>query len=175
MVRRITGALCLGLVVSVSAVAQGPLTVKNVLVFKETNKFAGWPANNGLWAWGNEMVVGFKVGAFDDDKQGGHPIQDPQTQRQARTLDGGETWTIEKPSFLDENEQEPEPTELNKSMDFKHPDFALKFRSQGSAYYYSTDRCKTWNGPHGFPNFGMTARAGTWVIRGVHSARTGKS
>jgi len=159
MTRRVTGMLMAAVVVAtivvcVVASAQQPPTIKNVVVFKETDKFAGWPANNGLWAWDNEIVVGFVVGAFDDDKRGGHPIKAPQTQRQARSIDGGETWATEKPSFLDENEKEPEPTELPTAMDFEHPDFALKFQSQGEAFYYSTDRCKTWNGPYVFPNFG---------------------
>ncbi|MCC6154965.1 MAG: exo-alpha-sialidase [Candidatus Hydrogenedentes bacterium] len=144
--------------------------IKNVVVFKETNKFAGWPANNGMWSWGNEMVVGFVVGAFDDDKVGGHPIKAPQTQRQARSLDGGETWAVERPSFLDENEKEADPVALKDKMDFTDPNFAFKFRSQDPAFYYSTDRCKTWNGPYTFPNFdrpGVLART-DYIVNGKH-------
>jgi hypothetical protein len=161
-------ALLVGLIVCVSASAQLLPDVENVVVFKETDKFAGWPANNGMWSWGNEIVVGFVVGQFDDDKQGGHPIKDPRTQRQARTLDGGETWTVEKPSFLNDNESEAEPTALKDAIDFTHPDFALKFRSQGASFYYSTDRCKTWNGPYTFPNFdrpGVLART-DYIVNG---------
>jgi hypothetical protein len=162
--------LCLGLAVCASTPAQWPDSVKNVVVFKETNKFAGWPANNGMWSWGNEMVVGFVVGQFDDDKKGGHPIKPPSTQRQARSLDGGETWAVEKPSFLDENEKEAEPTALTESINFIHPDFALKFRSQEASFYYSMDRCKTWKGPYTFPSFdrpGVLART-DYIVNGQH-------
>jgi len=147
--------LATALAISSSAIAQNqPRVVKHVTVIKETNKFAGWPANNGMHSWGDEIVVGFTLGTHDDDKLSGHPIKDPRTLRQARSLDGGETWTVEKPSFLDESENEREPTELPAAMNFEHPDFALRFRSQKGSYYYSTDRCKTWNGPYIFPDFG---------------------
>ena len=32
---------------------------EHVIVYRETGKFAGWPANYGMWAWGDEIVVGF--------------------------------------------------------------------------------------------------------------------
>ena len=34
-----------------------------VTVFREPGRFAGWPANYGIWHWGDEIVVGFTVGA----------------------------------------------------------------------------------------------------------------
>lgn len=170
MIRFLGILLAACLIASVASLAQWPASVKHVVVFKETDTFAGWPANNGMWAWGDGMVVGFVVGAFDDDKQGGHPIKDPQTRRQARTLDGGETWTVEKPSFLDENEKEAEPTELKQKMDFTHADFAFKFRGGDPSFYYSLDRCKTWNGPYTFPTFGrpgVLART-DYIVDGKH-------
>jgi len=171
MKRHVIWFFAAALIFAIGAPAQqqSPV-VKNVVVFKQTDKFAGWPANNGMWAWGNEMVVGFTVGTFDDDKRSGHPIKPPSTQRQARSLDGGETWTIEKPSFLDRNEKERPPVELANAMNFELPGFALKFRSQNSAFYYSFDRCKTWNGPFAFPNFGrpgVLART-DYIVNGKH-------
>ena len=36
---------------------------EHLVVYRETGKFAGWPANYGMWAWdnglGGEIVVGF--------------------------------------------------------------------------------------------------------------------
>lgn len=32
---------------------------EHVIVYREKGKFAGWPANYGMWAWGNEIVVSF--------------------------------------------------------------------------------------------------------------------
>ncbi len=154
MVQKVFLLACVGCFLCSVAAAQGPAKISNRIVFKETDKFAGWPANNGMWGWGNEMVVGFVVGQFDDDEKDGHPIKPPQVQRQARTMDGGETWTIEKPSFLDVQEKEAKAMMLNQAINFMHPDFALKFRSQAETFYYSTDRCKTWKGPYTFPDFG---------------------
>ena len=42
--------------------AQELLVVKNLTVIKEKNRFAGWPANHGIWSWGNEIVIGFSFG-----------------------------------------------------------------------------------------------------------------
>ncbi|MCL4692447.1 MAG: hypothetical protein KJ060_08045, partial [Candidatus Hydrogenedentes bacterium] len=168
MIRHAVLSMILAAIVCASTSAQLLPEVENVVVFKETDKFAGWPANNGMWAWGNEMVVGFVVGQFDDEKQDGHPIKPPSTQRQARTLDGGHTWTVEKPSFLDEAEKEAEPTELTEPIDFTHPDFAFKFRSGQASFYYSLDRCKTWKGPYTFPTFdrpGVLART-DYIVNG---------
>src|SRR3954447_8199824 len=81
--------------------AQGSSSAKNVVVFKESGRFGGWPANNGMWSWGNELLVGFSLGYFKNVERG-HAIDSarPSTLRFARSLDGGETWTVETPPFL---------------------------------------------------------------------------
>ncbi len=38
-----------------------------VVVYKEAGRFAGWPANHGIWSWGNEIVVGFKLGHYKEN------------------------------------------------------------------------------------------------------------
>jgi hypothetical protein len=38
--------------------------VGNVIVYKEAGRFCGWPANNGGWNWGDEILVGFALGYF---------------------------------------------------------------------------------------------------------------
>ncbi len=158
---------------SVSSWAQKPVVEQNVTVFKEKNRFAGWPANYGIWSWGNEIVTGFTLGYHDDDpKQTSHPIKDPSTTRQVRSIDGGKTWKVEKPSFLDENEKEKEATACPDNINFTHPDFAFKFRhfSKSEGFYYSTDRCKTWNGPFTIPLFGrkgLLTRT-DYIINGKH-------
>ena len=157
---------------SLAANAQeGPKVLKNVVVLKETGRFAGWPANNGAWNWGNEIVVNFVLGYHDDDEKDSHPIKDEaSTIRQARSLDGGETWAIEIPSYLDADGNEKEPTELTEAMDFTQPDFALRFSCGQPKFCYSTDRCKTWNGPYSFPTFGrkgVLART-DYIVNGPH-------
>ena len=68
-----------------------PLSHKEVCF--ETGRFAGWPANNGIWSWGNEIVVGFVLGYYKENPTGGHDIDrdKPSERLQARSLDGGET------------------------------------------------------------------------------------
>jgi hypothetical protein len=156
---------------NVPAVAQDePGPIKHVVVYKEPGRFAGWPANNGAWSWGNEIVVAFTLGYHDDEKQGGHPIKDPRTIRQARSLDGGESWTIEVPSFLDADGNERDPVECPGAIDFTNPDFALRFRTGRPEFCWSADRCKTWNGPYTFPTFGRSgvlART-DYIVNGTH-------
>ena len=31
----------------------------HVTVYREAGRYARWPANNGVWIWGDEIVVGF--------------------------------------------------------------------------------------------------------------------
>lgn len=65
----------IGLVLLCADISQAELEgVEHGRVFYENGRFAGWPANNGLWSWGDEIVVGFTLGYFDPDKVNGHPI-----------------------------------------------------------------------------------------------------
>ena len=38
--------------------------VKNIVVYQKDGRFGGWPANHGIWSWGNEIVVGFESGHY---------------------------------------------------------------------------------------------------------------
>ncbi len=171
MYRVMITTLVFALSASVSTKAQEkPAVVKNVTVYREAGRFAGWPANNGMWSWANEIVVGFSLGYHDDDGRSSHPIKGPTTQRQARSVDGGETWTIEVPSFLNEDGSELEESECPGGIDFTHPDFGLKFRTGSASFYYTLDRCRTWHGPYSFPSFGrkgVLART-DYIVNGKH-------
>jgi hypothetical protein len=37
-------------------------SIEHVRVYDEPGRFAGWPANHGIWSWGNEILVGFTCG-----------------------------------------------------------------------------------------------------------------
>jgi hypothetical protein len=149
--------------------------VKNVKVFFEEDRFAGWPANNGIWNWGDEIVVGFTLGTHKDTT--GHTIDrdKPEYPMQARSLDGGETWTIERPSYLTDDLEHPEYTDCPGGIDFTQPNFAMMFRMEHSNhgysfFYWSNDRCKTWNGPYRLPTFGRSgifART-DYIVEGKH-------
>lgn len=160
-----------------SSDGQTSKSMKHVIVYRAKNRFGGWPANNGIWAWGDEIVVGFTLGWHDDEKSGGHPIDGdkPIIPRQARSLDGGLTWSIETPDYLDD-EGSPRPLATPEGgINFLHPDFALIFLKEGSnhgysSFCYSCNRCKKWRGPFRLPTFnrkGIFART-DYMVNGRH-------
>lgn len=154
-----------------AAWAAETLPVKNGVVYKVAGRYAGWPANHGIWIWGNEIVVGFESGHFKVNRSI-HAVDYSQKEEHllARSLDGGETWAIEKPLSLlpppggkmagVPTEDGGKPTaDLKTAMDFSKPGFALTARmfskdTGPSHFYYSYDKGKNWNGPYHVPTFG---------------------
>ena len=43
--------------------------MKHVTLYREEGRYAGWPANYGIWCWENEIVVGFTVGTHNPDEE----------------------------------------------------------------------------------------------------------
>lgn len=162
--------------------------MEHIILYREPGRYAGWPANYGIWAWGDEIVVGFTVGYHDP--AGGFHARDrsrPFVAMQARSLDGGLRWTIGptpcrmpggRGLSADEHVR-PDlgtlaaieqgladvPAPCPGGVDFTHPDFALMCGRTGlkagarSWFYTSTDRCRTWQGPYTLPQFGFTGIA----------------
>ena len=133
----------------------------NVTVYKETGRFGGWPANHGIWNWENEIVLGHRQATFKV-VQVGHAVDGmaPQFDVQARSLDGGVTWKLEKPAALARvQDGGPTITNLTTPIDFTQPNFAFMCRyskdDPASRFYYSNDRAKTWFGPFRLPTFGQ--------------------
>ena len=158
------------------------LDTRHCIVYHEADRFAGWPANYGIWSWGDEIVVCFTVGYMDlagkfHKRDRGRPF----VTMQARSLDGGETWDVapmpcrtpgNRALSADEH-QKPElhtaqaldgenaPAACPGDIDFIHPDFALMCARTGtqagsvSWFYLSTDRCRSWGGPFSLPTFGL--------------------
>ncbi len=155
--------------------------VTHLKVFHEPGRFGGWPANHGIWSWGDEILVGFSISWYKD--KDGHAV-DPDKPRHhvlSRSMDGGKTWELEYPekqgALLPRGEKSfgtappgieyPPVTELKDPVNFTHPDLALTFRMRDAAgdtpsyFYYSYDRGKNWNGPYALPVFdtpGIAAR-----------------
>lgn len=142
--------------------------MKHVKVYFEKGRFGGWPANNGIWSWGNEILVGFSKGYYKDLGPKMHNIdrEKPEEHALARSMDGGETWTIEDPgkdgTMISRGKAlhgtEPAPASmkpivtLQETMDFSNPGFIMKFwmldvHVGPSIFYYSYDKGKTWKGP----------------------------
>ena len=133
-----------------------PASRENVIIYKEAGRYGGWPANHGLWQWGDEMVVGF-TSTWYKSTTTDHRIDrtKPSYEIQARSLDGGKTWKVEENQPFADGKTEAKPAPLTEPLDFAAPDFALMFRFGGlhagpSWFYTSTDRCKTWRGPFSF-------------------------
>lgn len=165
-------------------------TEKNVIVYKEAGHFGGWPANNGIWIWGNEILVGFERGFYKKNENGEHSIDfsKPQKNVIARSKDGGETWTWTDPenyvgdfgpgeykynlalnrglegsdtSGNNGNKHVSYASEIN----FAHPDFAM--RVSGNLFFISYNRGNTWNGPYLLPDFGRELTSRTdYIING---------
>src|SRR5438552_17126624 len=114
--------------------------LKHLLIYHEKGRFGGWPANHGIWSWGNEILVGFEAGYFRDNASG-HAIDysRPAEHVLARSLDGGETWKIERPEGLrppagmqvagvPTGEGGKEPADCPGGIDFSSPGFAFTAR-----------------------------------------------
>jgi hypothetical protein len=153
-----------------------PGVVETVKVYHQAGRFGGWPANHGIWSWGDEILVGFSAGYHKDLGPERHNIDHdrPEEHLLARSRDGGKTWSIENPAekgvligtpgmrhgTMPSGVQEAEPVPCPGGIDFTHPDFALTCRMAGvhtgaSRFYYSYDRGHTWKGPFLLPLFGQ--------------------
>ncbi len=150
-----------------------PPDVEHVEVYFEKGMFGGWPANHGIWIWGNEILVGFSKGYYKDLGDRHHIDREkPEIHMLARSLDGGETWVIEDPGvegylltdgvFLHgvarPGIEIPPLQDSPGGVDFSHPDFALALRTNNidagvGRFFYSYDRGHTWQGPYRLPNF----------------------
>ena len=55
--------------------------VQNVLVYKEAGRFGGWPANHGIWSWGNEIRGRLQRGIFQAHAAGPASIRQYEARR----------------------------------------------------------------------------------------------
>ena len=159
--------------------------VTRTTVFREPGRFAGWPANYGAWAWGNEILVGFALGHVRrarDQYEGLHPRDTtrPFVPMLARSTDGGTSWRAEPftgttpggPCLsADEHVEaalragtrlrEDEFGRLPESIDFTDPETIVLCGRTGLAagarswFYVGRDRGRDWAGPFALPSFGL--------------------
>ncbi|MBI5084741.1 MAG: exo-alpha-sialidase [Acidobacteria bacterium] len=153
---------------------------RHVVVYRVQGRFGGWPANHGIWSWGNEILCGFSAAWFKRMPADRHQYDNtkPEEPRLARSLDGGETWSIESPPGLLPPEQGGLAVQpLREPMDFLAPGFAMTLRFSGihegpSRLFHTTDRGKKWLGPFEFPLFnrkGIAART-DYIVLGKREA-----
>ena len=145
------------------AAAAQPRVVKHVVVYKEAGRYGGWPANHGVWSWGNEILVGFSSATFQLKTPDRHQYDGSQPERPylARSADGGESWKIERPASLLPPEQGGKAAiDLPAPMNFADANFAMTLRfvdkdTGPSRLWYTMDRGATWQGPYAFPQLGQ--------------------
>ncbi len=153
---------------AVSVWGAQPAVVEHILVYKESGRYGGWPANHGIWSWGDEIVCGFSAAYFQKKSPTQHQYDSSKTEepRLARSLDGGHTWTIEAPpSLLPPSQGGKAAVALTEPIDFKNPGFAMTLRftdtNKGpSLLFYSYDRGKSWEGPLRFSTVGANRYRG---------------
>ena len=140
---------------------------ENYVVYKEEGRYGGWPANHGIWSWGDEILVSFREGVFKD-VPGDHSISREDIQRAmfARSLDGGKSWSVCDPKLKiipplakGTKINMDDVTDCPGGLDFSNPDFCATFTMSGtdekaaSWWYWSGDRGNNWNGPYTIPSF----------------------
>ncbi len=150
-----------------------PEPPRHLKVYFEEGMFGGWPANHGIWSWGDEILVGFGMGYYKDQGLSHHIDREkPEIPMLARSLDGGETWALEDPGAQGYLITEggylhgvtrpgvtvPPMRDSEGGIDFTHPDFALTVRTNSihagiGRIFYSYDRGRSWNGPYRLPAF----------------------
>ncbi len=142
-----------------------PADVEHGVIYAGENEFAGWPANEGMWQWGDEVLVGFNLTRVKQRDDYHNVDQEAYMWVNfARSLDGGKTWTTEShpevsiPGGFDAEgnyrKQSGYPA-IKKTqtspggINFTHPDFALKARDD--RFWFSYDRGHNWEGPYKLP------------------------
>jgi hypothetical protein len=62
--------------------------MQHITVYREKNRYAGWPANYGIWSWQNEVVVGFTLGYYDGENGGFHTADRDRAFRPMQAFPG---------------------------------------------------------------------------------------
>jgi BNR repeat-like domain len=150
-------------------------SARHVIIYREQGRFAGWPANHGIWSWGDEILVGFSRGYYKDRGPYHHiDKQKPEEFLLARSRDGGLSWSVEQPQppgaligtpgmrhgLMPPGSSSEQLADLAEPIDFSHADFAMTIRMENtnagtSRFYYSYNRGHVWRGPCRLPLFGQ--------------------
>ncbi len=154
--------------------------VEHQIAFQKPGRYAGWPANYGMWRWGSELLFQFIEGTFSLTTPG-HKRDKGQPFRllQGRSVDDGHSWKIEpfngrtprNRTLCADEHVNPElqigdpfagenpPVDLPQPIDFSDPDTSVlvgRTTCKGlpnvvqSWFHVSRDHGRSWHGPYRF-------------------------
>lgn len=158
--------------------------VVHLKVYHEPGRYAGWPANTGIWAWGNEILTGFSKGYYKDNGvKHGIDRQKEEIHVLARSADGGESWEVTDPGkdgvYIPMAEFGTQRTDvampaykkLKRPLNFTRKGFVLLARmgsDKQSSLWASENKGHDWTGPFALPDFGKqgTAARTDYIVYG---------
>ena len=153
MMQKFTGSIILLIIILVLGCREKSPEFIHTIVAIEKNKFHGWPANNGVWNWGDEILVGYTQVEYEET--GGHNIKAdaPRFSLLARSSDGGESWKMFDPFGYVGDPGDKQ--QLLEPLDFLNDGFTMRVFGDtyhGTAdpeggFFYSYDRGHNWSGP----------------------------
>lgn len=143
---------------------------RHLVVARAEGRFLGWPANHGpMHAWGDEVLIAFTSAVHLDKGPQSHTYDNTQPQHVwlARSLDRGETWTIERPEAL-RGHKDPRAAVIlppTGGIDLRDPDCLVICGYEddddgGGWFQVSRDRGRTWSARQALPGFGMPGLCG---------------
>ena len=137
------------------------LARQHVIVKKpDPGRAYGWPANGGIWSWGNEILVMYLDCPYKNNPGFSNHDSDQQHRSSkwvtSRSYDGGKTWEKHQTAFSDlrANPKGSRPKRLFKPIDFSDPSTIVNFHwddlgvGARTYLYYSMDKGRSWEGPY---------------------------
>ena len=122
----------------------------HVDVYANSREFAAWPANEGLWAWGNEILSAAWVSEYlEDGAIHNHAPDKPKRIQFSRSFDGGLTWEQELHDNIPPPGSSLSPLPFSGNIDFMNPNLAMRWRD--NCFFVSANRGHTWEGPYRIP------------------------
>ena len=150
--------------------------MRHTTVYHEPGMFAAWPANGGVWSWGDEILVCFTIGHYREYPDTHCIDRDrPMVIGLARSVDGGTTWAAGAARDVDRISRNPVKPVPRTGVPFGDPDFAFKVGTaavtiRNRTFIVSRDRGACWEGPYELPcaDDTMTSRT-DYVLHGPGS------
>jgi len=138
------------------------------IVYYKEGQFGGWPANGGIWSWGDEILVNF-TGAWYKFNPFHHSIDHskPGGPLLSRSVDGGKTWSLEETENFSNNSP---ADQLDTPLTFTDADLIV--RNNQATFFVSDNRGKSWQGPFEFGglNMGKLSARTDYLVNGPHDA-----